>query len=209
MRTPKPTESTERLIDQHVYLEARLNADAETKDLAPPLVAARTGLEAADAAHQAAREAMLAQLALRDGADSAADDALRAAYQALQVSENRAGGKAGPRTKRVFGKGLRGATDGPADAQPGVMAIIAGLLASDPDPTVNAHETAVTQAADALEVANEAYAAAIGAVQIAYGQELAARSEWIRQYEKVYGELIARVGKRKAEGYFPKSRRGS
>ncbi len=59
---------------------------------------------------------MLTQLALRDGADGAADDALRAAYQALQVSENRAGGKAKPRTKRVFGKGLRGAIDGPVKA---------------------------------------------------------------------------------------------
>ncbi len=33
MRTPKPTESTARLIEHHVYLEARLTADESTKDL--------------------------------------------------------------------------------------------------------------------------------------------------------------------------------
>ncbi|PIE66260.1 MAG: hypothetical protein CSA24_00680 [Deltaproteobacteria bacterium] len=73
------------------------------------------------------------------------------------------------------------------------MAIIAGLLADAPDSVVAGPTTAISQAADALEAANAAHVQAIGAVQIAYGQDLTARGDWIRQYEKVYGELVARV----------------
>lgn len=202
MRTPSPTESTERLRQLSIYTEAQLGADAQAKDLVQPLQQARAELETAEKARQTAEDAATAQMALRDGSDRAADDTVRDFYLDVRAADGKGGGKAGPLQKSYLPNGLSGITHRPVAAQIAAMRVLAGKLIGTADAALAAHGPGIASAADALEQSAEGYEVAVQGVGIAYGQVVVARTAWIRIYEKTYGELIARVGKRAAEAFF-------
>ena len=202
MRVPSPKESTERLRQLSIYTAAQLQADAETKALAAPLDEERKRMEQADVALSAAEDSQVAQMALRDNADRNADGAVRDCYLDVRQADGSAGGKAGPKQQAYFRGGLTGITLLSVPRQAGAMRVLAGQLAKDSDPAIAAHEAPISAAADALDAAVDAYEVAIQGVSVAYGQVFAARGDWIRVYEKTYGELVVLVGKRAAEKYF-------
>lgn len=202
MRTPSARESTERLQALSIYTAAQLKAKAETKDLAVGLEKAETELGVLDVAYDGATRSMVAQQALRDQADRDADNTARQCYLATRAADGTAGGKGGRKQALYFPNGLIGLTGMPIDQQPGAMAILAGRLANDEDPSIAGHATAIGAAGDALDSAVQAFEASLQSVQIVFGQVLKARAAWIRIYERTYGELVARVGKRSADGFF-------
>ncbi|MBW2732879.1 MAG: hypothetical protein JRH20_10850 [Deltaproteobacteria bacterium] len=205
MKTPTVTQSTDALHDLHVYTTAQLKAETETKDLAAHLQRSSVAMNEAQTAHDLAHDAMIAQLAMRVRADDAADDVLRQVYLQLRSFEGSAGGKATGKVAQLFPHGLRGATDGPITQQPGVMGVLAARLGKFEDPEINAYSVLVERNAEELDRTVAGYEAAIDAVTVAYGDVVNARAEWIRQYEKTYGELVVRRGKKKAELYFRKA----
>lgn len=202
MRTPSPKASTEKLRGLSIYTGAKLASEPELKDLATLLEEGEAELALADTGIEAATRAALVQQALRDKADREADAKTRGVFNAARTVDGTSGGKAGPKQKSLFAKGLLGVTAVPLDEQPGAMMVLASLLAADADPTLSAHAPVITAAATKLKEAVDAYNAATQGVAVAWGQVMRARQAWIRLYEKVYGELVVRLGKRSAEAYF-------
>ncbi|MBW2736135.1 MAG: hypothetical protein JRH20_27435 [Deltaproteobacteria bacterium] len=202
MRTPSVKYSTEKLRGLSTYTCAKLSAKAETKDLAVLLEASEMELALADEGWRGAERNALVQQALRDQADEEADHGIRIILNTTRSLDGTSGGKGGPRQQRLFPKGLLGVTAVPIAAQPAAMTLFAGLLAEEEDASLTAFAATVTAAGQKLEAGVEAFAAANQAVTIASSQVKRARAAWIRLYEKVYGELVSRIGKRAAEPYF-------
>jgi len=118
------------------------------------------------------------------------------------MADGNAGGKAGPMQKRYFKDGLTAVTLVPIAQQVGVMRVLAGSLAKADDTAIAGHASGIEMAANALEDGIDAHQIAIQGAQVAYGQLVEGRQAWIRVYEKTYGELVVRMGKRSAESFF-------
>ena len=202
MRTPSVKDSTERLRGLSTYSSAKLSTVDEFKDLAALLDQGEADLGLAETGLRAAVKAALVQQAFRDQADSAADTKTNVLFNGVRSADGVSGGKAGRKQRRLFPNGLLGVTAIPIAEQPGAMAVLAGLLATEDDKTLAVHAPVISAAGEKLKAAVEAYDAATHAVALATAQMRQARETWIRLYEKVYGELVSRVGKRSAEAYF-------
>jgi hypothetical protein len=182
------------------YSTARMKADAETRALAPPLAAAWGNLKAAGDSHQAMENAMVAAMAMRDRVDLQVDDFVRALFRAAQGVY----GAKGQRIKALYPDGLNALIKGPIPDQPGKMRVQATRLDADANETLAAGGEQMREKAAELQEAVDTFNLAVEQVAVAWGQVLRARSEWIRIYEKTYGELVALVGKNKADAYFKK-----
>lgn len=185
-----------------VYLTARLKADAEAKQLAAPMRGAWDGLKAVGENHLAMVDAMVTAMALRDRVDSLVDDFMRALYRTCQGVH----GTKGRRMKELFPGGMTPIIAG-INGQPSRMRVFASRLAEDTQETLAASAPLVIEQAEDLDEAVDTFDVAVEQVGAAWSQVLRARAEWIRMYEKTYGELISLVGKRKAEDYFKKTRK--
>jgi len=87
------------------------------------------------------------------------------------------------------------------------MDLFAGRLVHAEQPAIKASASAVIESAAELRDRNDAYDAARDQVAAAYSNVLDARAEVIRAVERVYGQLIDRVGRKKAELYFKKAQK--
>jgi len=192
--------STDAINKLAIYLKARLAAGADSRDLVAMLEASLKDLLGAAAAHEAAVEAMIVALAMRNAADDKADGVCRSLLFAFRELEP----KPGPITKRYLPKGLPGLIGVPVGEQPAEMRVVAGAIATDEHPKIAGFASALEDAADTLADKEQAYQVAVELVALQYAAELTARASFARQYERIYAELLARFGKHKAESFFKK-----
>ena len=203
MKLPKLNTGHDTFRDYTVYTTAQLKAGpgAEIKALAPALRGAWDLLDAAENTHRAMEDAMVAAMAMRDRADGATDDYLRAQFRLAQ-------GVYGVKSrgiKALYPDGLTPLIKGPIPEQPSQMRVHATRVEGADNETVAAAAELIREKAASLEEAVVAFDLAVEQVAMAWAQLLKARGEWIRIYEKTYGELVALVGKKQAEGYFKKA----
>ena len=185
-----------------VYSTARLKADAEARHLAVDLRGAWDGLKAVGENHLAMVDAMVTAMALRDRTDAQVDDFMRTLYRTCQGVH----GTKGQRMKELFPGGMTPMIAG-INGQPGRMRVFASRLAQDSLESLALSAPLVVDQAGELDEAVDTFDMAVEQVGAAWSQVMRARAEWIRMYEKTYGQLISLVGKRKAEGYFKKLRK--
>lgn len=202
MQVPSPITATDRLVDLNTYTCARLGAKPDHADLAAPLQTAKDRLILAQNNLNAAHEAMISALALRDAADQGADTELRRLFHRIKEVTGQTRGSEPER--RHFPNGLSMLVRSPIRKQIGEMRVLVGGLTMDEDERIAAFEDLIDQAADDLEDKQDSYDTAVQGAEVAYGLVLAARTDWIRCYERTYGELVARDSKKKAEGFFKK-----
>lgn len=204
MQVPPVTSSNDSLRELEVYLAAQLKADKESKHLAPLVIKAGALLQTAGEHHRATAEAMITAMAVRDRVDGEVDDYLRTVFRTAQALH----GARGKRIKHLFPDGLTGLIAGPIPEQPGQMRVLAGKLSEGDSGQLSSHADLVVEKACQLDEAVDAHAAAVEQVSIAYAGVLKARTDWIRTYEKIYGELVALHGKQRAERFFKKAKKG-
>lgn len=205
MRKPKAQTTTRELTKLHTYTAARLGADPATRDLGAPLQAVHDKLVAAEAGHALHDQMVQAAMALRDAEDETSDELLGRLYHDLRGIEP--GRSLGTLGRQLLPKGLAAVTHCPVRDQPGEMRILAGRVAAAADSRIAGYAQAVEEKAAALDEKLVDYEAALERLGVAYGDLLRARLDWIRVYEKTYGELVTRLGKAKAEKFFKKAAR--
>ena len=113
------------------------------------------------------------------------------------------GGRLG---KYFFSKGLSGIINIPLLEQVQEMNVLGGKLKASDNEELKAFAEPIETKEQSLADGIPAYKEAVRAATVSFGEVLQARSEWIRAYEKFYGELIARLGKSKSEKFFKKHR---
>jgi len=84
------------------------------------------------------------------------------------------------------------------------MRVQATRLEADVNETLAAGAELFREKAGVLEDTVDAFELALEQVAIAWAQVLRTRSEWIRIYEKMYGEIVSLKGKKAANGFFKK-----
>jgi hypothetical protein len=204
MKKPSIRTSNEALHELEVYLLAQLKADKEARHLIPLVGKAGAVLRAAAENHGACTEAMITAMAMRDRADADVDDYLRMVFHTAQGIH----GARSERIKHLFPGGLNLLIAGPIPDQPGQMRVLAAKLSDDGVPQLSSHAELVMQKAGQLDEGVGAYEAAVEQVSVAYAGVLRARAEWIRAYEKTYGELVSLFGKKRADSFFKKAQKG-
>jgi len=202
MRTPGIQTGNDTLLGLGTYTVAKLKAKNETKDLVALLQPTMDVLRAVGDARVVAELLVMTRMAMRDTTDYEADELLRRLYHDVKGIEG--GNRPGPRCQLLFPKGLVGITGCPIPAQPGMMHTLGGLLEADDDPRLAGQTEAIRTKADELSEQVDAFADATNQAAVAYGEVLRARAGFIRGYEKVYAQLVDRLGKRAAETFFKK-----
>jgi hypothetical protein len=202
MQTPGLNTGHETFRDATMYTIARVKADDDTevKALAVALKAAWDELNATNNAHRVMEDAMIAVMAMRDRVDGQVDDFVRAQFRAGQGAY----GMRGQRIKALYPDSLTGLVKCPIREQPGKMRVQATRLAADSNETLAAGAELMNEKAGVLEDAVDAFELAVEQVAIAWAQVLRTRSEWIRIYDKTFGELVVLKGKKAANGFFKK-----
>lgn len=199
MKKPPVTTPTHELLTLHTYLVARLKAAKAHAALVRSLNAAAFGLERAEQHHEACLGAMVTAMALQDAADAAADDLVQRFYQA--VSSARGAKKL---RKHYFPHGLVSVVMGAILDQPQEMRVLEGLLDDEENEPIASFGPLLEQKGETLEDTLDAYLASLDQTEAAYGMVLAARTEWLRAYDKAHAALAAELGKRRADTFFKK-----
>ncbi len=205
MWKPRPKTATKDLVKLSTYTRTRLAAKAETKDLEPPLKDAEDRMVEADDSFEQVEQTVQGAMARRDVADGDADDLLGRLYHDLRGLEP--GRRLGPMGQQLFPKGLQAVTHSKVRDQPGEMRILAGKVNAIADTRIAGYAQAIVDKAQALDDKVGEYETTLEQAGVAFGDLLRARMDWIRLYEKTYGELVARLGKAQAEKFFKKAKR--
>lgn len=203
MRIPDIKTGDATLLGLGTYTVAKLKANNDTKDLVAILQPTMDVLRAAGEGRGVAELLVMTRMALRDTTDYEADELVRVIYYDVKGLEG--GSRPGPRGKLLFPKGLNAITGGPIPEQPGMMHTLAGVLESDELPQLAGRAEAVRAKAEELTEKVAAFDDSTDQAAVAYSEVLRARAGFIRAYEKVYAQLIDRVGKRRAETFFKKA----
>jgi hypothetical protein len=200
METPQIDESTESLDGRNTFTTARLKANPAVADLAVPLDEGMAAMKLAQSHYEAIRVTVASALAIRNAANDEADGLTRRVFRLCQA-EDGTNQKTG-RVARYFPDGLNAVIYGPIADQPHEMRVVASKLESDEQSALAAFAAMLNQKAEALEDKVADHDVLLGQQEVAFGQVQNARAEWINKYVKVYGDLVSRLGKAKAETYF-------
>jgi len=201
MESPSLNTADETFRTLTVYLTAQLKPDAETRPMVAPVEAVWGDLKAAADNHEAQVDAMVAALALRDRVDVQVDDFVRAQFRTAQGVYGATSKKLG----ELYPGGLTPLIKGTVSEQPSGMRVLATRLEADGSEAVAAGAAPIREKAATLKEVVDMFAASVEQVATAWSRVLKARAEWIRMYEKTFGELVALVGKKKANTYFKKT----
>lgn len=204
MQLPQTTAGYRTRVRFTRYVLARLQRAQRDS---PALKATLDKVKSAGRRAEDLEEEVDAALAQRDAADDALDTIARAARRQLAARTATATQEA-PFTS-IFPSGLGYYTDATLDENAGVYGELkarleAHLPAGDAvrDEAVGQLDTLIP----AFEAAEKAVTAARTALAVAGTQLDAAEDDLDRLLEKVYGTLIADLGKASAEAFFPKLR---
>jgi hypothetical protein len=207
MQLPQATAGYRTRVRFARYVVARLQRAQRD---APPLRATVEKVKAAGRKVEDLEEEVDATLAQRDAVDDALDTQARGARRVLGARSATATQEA-PFTS-VFPAGLGYYTDATIDTNAAVYGELKARLEAHL-PASDAVRTETVAQLDVLipafEAAEKAVASARTALAVAGTQLDAAEEDLDRLLEKVYGTLIADLGKASAEAFFPRQRAGA
>lgn len=208
MQLPRPSAGYLQFASFGRYVARRLK-QAEYTQLAKDTLASAVKVRASGRAWEDSDDALQDALADRDGADDALDLAAQTLRTALAGRSAHAEWEE-PYTL-IFPNGVGEYTAAPIDEEVNRYGTLLSLAEKHLAPTDSARK----EAASSIKSGVRDYKAALEAVDHASQGVSVARSEldraigsFARQMEKVYGLLIADVGRREAERFFPAGRSG-
>ena len=202
MRLPAVASSADVLYGTFgVYHQTRLEADKQ-KELADAFAQAQTRLKARIEAYEAARTSTMKALAIRDGEDTAFDNAVRAFALALRAKVGNS--TKAPLYRKYFDDGLAATIGAPLDQELQRAAVLLAKLAEEEDEALRAYAGTITSAMNALSQAMDAHRAAMDAEAQAWGMLETEKVNWMDAYKRSYRELTRMYFKdpKKADAYF-------
>ena len=206
MRLPAQTAHYSRRVRHGQYVTARL-LQAELKDLANDTQTTTDRVKAAGRKVEDADTPVLTAMANRDAADSDMDAATQA-FRLKLSSRSLNAAKEAPYTQ-IFPKGVGFYIAAPVSStEKRYQELITRVEASLPetDELRGALITAVTAGLERYKTAISDLASARTALAMARTESDAQDDEWDTLMEKTFGVLIERFGKKRANGFFPRTR---
>jgi hypothetical protein len=185
-----------------LYHQTRLNADKALKEMAASWDKSQTRLRARVAAYEAAEASTMTAMAVRDGEDSALDDAVRRFYGALVSATHN--NRKSPLFGIYFPEGMAAMVNAPMEAELQKVAVLLSKLAQEEDESLRSHTGPITAAMENLTTAVDAHQAALDAELQAYGLVQQEKVNWFDSYKLNHRTLSQMFYKepKKADTYF-------
>lgn len=203
MQLPHSTTSGETLVKEYgLYHQTRLNADKALKEMAQSWEKSQTRLRDRVAALEAAQASTMTAMAVRDGEDSALDDAVRRFYGALLAATHNS--RKSPLFGIYFPEGVAAMVNAPMEAELQKVSVLLSKLAQEQDEALKSHIGPITSAMDSLTAAVDAHRAALDAELQAYGLVQQEKVNWFDSY-KLNHRTLAQINykePKKADTYF-------
>jgi hypothetical protein len=203
MQLPTATSSGETLVREYgIYHQTRLNADRNLKDMAQSWSRAQERLQNRVTAYAASREAAMTAMAVRDGADSGLDDAVRRFYGALLAKTNN--NRKAPLFGVYFPEGLGAMVDAPMEAEIQKVSVLLSKLEQEEDEALKSHAGPIAATMTGLIEAVDAHRAALDASLQAFGLVEMEKVNWFDSYKLNHRRLaqIYYQNPKKADTYF-------
>jgi hypothetical protein len=203
MQVPHSATSGETLVKEFgLYHQTRLNADKALKEMAQSWEKSQSRLQARVAAYEAAQASTMTAMAVRDGEDSALDDAVRRFYGALLAATHN--NRKSPLFGIYFPEGVAAMVNAPMEAELQKVAVLLSKLEQEQDEALKSYMGPITAAMDNLTAAVDAHRAALDAELQAYGLVQQEKVNWFDSYKYNHRTLAQMNYKepKKADTYF-------
>ena len=209
MRLPNLSLSGETLLRSYgVYHLTRLRADKSLREMADVFEKSQDRLKQRIEAYRMAEASTMTSMAIRDGEDSAFDDAIgRLALDLLKITGN---DRKSPLYLKYFPEGITPVVQAPLEAEIQKATVILAKLSEEEEPTIAAHTQLIKSALNNLISAIDTHRSAIEVEMQCYGMLQTEKVNWLDQYKKNYRDLTRIFYKtpKKAERYFKQASKG-
>jgi len=209
MHLPPSAASGETLLNEYgLYHLTRLKAAKNLQDMAGSWEKCQNRLKGRVDSHQAAQAGTMTAMAVRDGEDTALDDAVRAfALAVLQKANNN---RKAPFYLNYFPQGWSAVVSAPLENEIQKVGVILSKLAEESDESLSAYAGPIRAAMDSLTAAMDAHRAALESELQAYGLVQTEKINWFDTY-KLNHRTLAQMfyqDPKKADTYFKPAPKG-
>lgn len=188
MRKLRSTTSLDVYILDLVYLNARLSANDETKDLAPPVKTLLDSLDEIDSRLRTAQREQVVSQARRDHLDDQLDITLK---RSGKITEGVFGSQQSPEFRRIFPTAPSAIANLTWEEELSRVDVVSGQLAQSTNPALVALAAPLRQTAAELREALDAYKAAFTPLATVRADRDYQKTETNVVRDRVYGQLIA------------------